>query len=394
MPLPQKAPYWRLSSLYFFYFTAVGVVLPYWGFYLHSLGFSSVQVGVLVSIPMATKIVAPYIWGVLADKKGWYIGVIRLGAFSAAVAFVGVVLRTDYWGLVIFSVLFSFFWNAILPQFEVITLDALAQKTQHYSRVRLWGSIGFIFAVVVLGWLFERVSIERLPWFLWAILVTIFLSSCALPGSITRSRNPGQAGRTSFISNLKRVHVRNFFIASVLLHISHGVFYGFFTVRLDEVGYSTTQIGLLWALGVIAEIVMFVFIPAIFQRYSLWHCYTVGFAASTLRWCLVAWFAHSPAIMFFSQLLHAFSFGVTHAVAIDIVRRSFEDQDRGKAQAFYSATCFGFGGASGAIVSGFLWDFDGPLSFLFAALVSGLGTIIVVRGMGYFRATTSVPRSH
>lgn len=373
-----RAPYWRLSSVYFFYFTAVGIILPYWGLYLDYLQFTPSQIGVIVAIPMVTKIVAPNIWGWLADRSGQYLWIIRVGALLAAVLFTGVIWRTDYWGVLLFALLFTFFWNAILPQFEVLTLDALGDKTHNYSRVRLWGSIGFIFSVVVIGWVFDVFGVKRLPWILWGFLLTIVAVTWVLPNI---GPHTAHAAKSTFGAALKNKWVRNFLVASILLHISHGVFYGFYSLHLADFGYSKTSIGLLWAVGVVAEIGIFIKIPTLFAHVSLKYCYLLGFGAAVIRWLLVAYFPQITGLMVVAQGLHALTFGVTHAVGIEIVRRVFANADRGKAQALYSALCFGAGGALGAFISGLIWNYGSSFSFLFASVTALAGLAVVYWGM-------------
>ena len=155
--------YWRLSGFYFFYFASLGALVPYWGLYLKSLGFSAVEIGELIAIIMATKIIAPNIWGWIADHTGQRMSIVRLASLLSAVTFAGVFLASGYWWLALIMSLFSFFWNAALPQFEAITLNHLGTDSHRYSVIRLWGSIGFIIAVAGLGMFFENAGTGRLP---------------------------------------------------------------------------------------------------------------------------------------------------------------------------------------------------------------------------------------
>ncbi len=145
-------PYWRLSGFYFFYFALLGTWLPYWALYLKSLAFSSSEIGVLTALVMGTKIIAPNVWGWLADRYGRRIRIIRWGAFLSLLAFSGVYLRQDFWWLALVVVSYSFFWNAVLAQFDVVTLSHLAGRYARYSQIRVWGSVGFIVAVLGVGW--------------------------------------------------------------------------------------------------------------------------------------------------------------------------------------------------------------------------------------------------
>jgi MFS transporter, PPP family, 3-phenylpropionic acid transporter len=164
-------PYWRLSSFYFFYFAVVGALTPYWGVYLKSLGYNSREVGIMVAIIFATRVIAPNFWGWLADKTQKRLSIIRQGSAIACLLFAGVFFNHHYVWLVIVISSYTFFWHAVLPQFEVITLTYLGNQYQRYSQIRLWGSLGFMTAVVGLGWLFDYASIRFLPIAIFSLLI-------------------------------------------------------------------------------------------------------------------------------------------------------------------------------------------------------------------------------
>src|SRR5690606_21000801 len=166
-----------------------------------------------------------------------------------------------------FTLLFTFFWNAILPQFEVITLDSLGKNTQRYSQIRVWGSVGFILASMGLGAVFDQFSLSLLPPFLFLFLVFILLATFGIkepemPQSHRSNENLAPRSRLALLTC--------FLLSAFLLHVSHGVYYGFYSLYLKEYGYSTTFIGVLWSVGVVAEIVLFLKMPWIFGRWSLW----------------------------------------------------------------------------------------------------------------------------
>ena len=158
--IKQMVPYyWRLSAFYLFYFGSLGALMPYWSLYLHALGFEAQAIGELIAIIMATKIVAPNIWGWIADHTGRPIGLVRVSSMLTALCFLGVFVGHSYLWLALVMGMFSFFWNAALPPFEATTLAHLGTQAYRYSHVRLWGSIGFILTVALFGWLFEYLSI-------------------------------------------------------------------------------------------------------------------------------------------------------------------------------------------------------------------------------------------
>ncbi|HWV13901.1 MAG TPA: MFS transporter [Cellvibrio sp.] len=375
----HSLPYWRLSSFYFFYFAVVGALTPYWGVYLKSLGYSSQDVGIISSIILGTRIIAPNFWGWLADRTQQRLHIIRLGSATACVLFAGVFIDQRYSWLLLVISCYTFFWHAVLPQFEVITLSYLSGQYQRYSQIRLWGSLGFIAAVVGLGLLFDYMSVRFLPVAIFTFLLLILLSSLSFAEA--KVFKPTQQTK-GFLSLLCQPFMLCFLLASFLLQFSHGPYYTFYSLYLQEnYHYSSTATGLLWALGVLAEVAVFLVMPRLMQSFTLRTLLLTTFLLTAVRWCLIGYCAEWFWLLLFAQLLHAFSFGVAHAVAIEIVRTQFSGSCQGQGQALYSSLSYGLGGAAGALVSGILWDSYFHETFLLAAAAVFCAFVIIYFGL-------------
>lgn len=371
--------YWRLSGFYFFYFAALGALIPYWGLYLKSLGFGAVEIGELVAIIMATKIVAPNVWGWIADRSGRRMQVVQFACLMAAITFAGVFFSHGYGWLALVMSLFSFFWNAALPQFEATTLNHLGTETQRYSSIRLWGSIGFILAVAGLGVLFEDTGTSLLPRVLLLLFTGIWLASLLVPERAARHRH---LHSVSLSQVLTRLPVISLLLVCFLMQASHGPYYTFYSLYLSDNGYSETMIGQLWALGVIAEIGVFLRMHFWLPKYGARHLLITATLLTVARWVMLALFVDELWMMIIAQTLHAASFGVYHAVAIHLIHQLFTGSLQGRGQALYSSISFGAGGALGSFVAGYLWEGAGAqFMYLMAALVAALAAAIVYRGI-------------
>ncbi len=367
--------YWRLASFYFFYFALLGAWLPFWPLYLQDLGFGPEEIGYLVGIMMATKIIAPNIWGWLADKTGKRMAIVRLGALIALLLFFALFVKPDnFWWLAFVIAGFSFFWNAILAQFEVTTLSHLEGQYQRYSQIRVWGSIGFIIAVALLGFFFDYFSVSWLPWFIIVLLAGIWLSSLIVQ---EKDKLPANGlHRKSLRSVLKQPRVIAFLVTCFLLQVSHGPYYTFFSVYMEGHGYSRAITGLLWSIGVIAEVVVFIVMHRLLARFSLYQIMLASLILSVVRWLLIGFYVDSLPVLIVAQCLHAATFGSYHAFAVEMVRRAFSGGLEGQGMALYSGLSFGAGGAVGAVLSGWLWEHYSELSFLLAALVCLLAVAV------------------
>lgn len=362
--------YWRLSSFYFFFFATLGALLPYWGLYLQSLGYTPLQIGQMMAVIMATKIVSPNIWGWIADHTGRRMTVVRTGALLALFAFGGVFLAEGFGWLLLVMLAYSFFWNAALPQFEANTFNHLGGEEHRYSSIRLWGSVGFIIAVAGLGALFDVTGPGLLPIAMLFLLGGIWLSSLSVPERAA----PGAAHDHPPLRRvLARPAVIGLLLICFLMQASHGPYYTFFTIYMGEHGYSGTVIGQLWALGVVAEVGVFLVMHRLVPRFGLRLLLLASLALASLRWVLIGLAPESLPLLLLAQLLHAATFGVYHAAAIQLIHGYFTGPNQGRGQALYSSLSFGAGGAAGGLYSGFAWDTLGSsFTFLIAAAVSTL----------------------
>ncbi|MBT3348535.1 MAG: MFS transporter [Thiotrichales bacterium] len=372
--MPYASLYKRLSSFYFFYFATLGVLIPYWGPYLEHLGFSIREIGELTAILGATKIVAPNIWGWWADRRGEHLFVVRFASIASIIAFAGIFIGSGYWWVALVIAVFSFFWNASLPQFEAVTLNHLTGKIEHYSSIRLWGSVGFIVTVALLGPLLEWWSIELVPVVLILLMVGIGVSSMLIPVV------PEQKHTQSNISLAKVM--RNPLVMALLLvaflnQAAHGTYYTFYTLYMESFDYSKGLIGLLWAVGVGVEVAVFIFMAKWIPRFGERNLMLVSLALAMVRWVVIALYPEDLTLIFIAQSFHAASFGVIHAVSIHLIHDLFRGKLQGRGQALYSSVSFGAGGVVGSLLGGIIWVSSGSSAiFIFSALLTLIAFIV------------------
>lgn len=368
-------PYWRLSSFYFFYFALLGTWLPYWALYLKDLGFSSTQIGTLSAVVMVTKVVAPNIWGWLADHYHCRTRIIRWGAFLATIAFAGVYLGSHFWWLAAVVAAYSFFWNAVLSQFDVLTLSHLQGRHGRYSLIRVWGSVGFIVAVLGVGAWLDRHPIIHLLYMISLLLTGIWLASMLVAERPRDSGSHERPPQGSLRAILLQPAVIAFFAMTFLLQFSHGPYYTFFSIYLEGFSYSKSMIGVLWSLGVVAEVLIFLVMHRLLARFSLREILLWSLSLTALRWLMIGFVAQSTLLLVVAQCMHAASFGSSHAAAVEVIRRWFP-RHHGQGMALYSGLSFGAGGATGALFSGVAWDWSPVWCFVIAALAGGLGWLV------------------
>ncbi len=367
-------PYWRLSGFYFFYFATLGVLVPYWGLYLQSVGFEPVDIGNLVAILMFTRIVAPVVWGWIADHRESRMTVVRLAASLTVATFCGAFFGAGFWWLAAVMLLFSFFWNASLPVLEVFVMRHTAARPGAYGRVRLWGSLGFIVAVAALGPVIDA----RGPWWVLPALLTVMVGIWSFSLTLPESELKGELAHPGPLRQvLLRPEVAAFLLACFLMQISHGPYYTFYSIFLQDHGYSKTLIGMLWALAVLCEIGVFLLMRRLLTRVALRTVLMASFLLAAMRWLLIGYYPDNLPVLIAAQTLHAATFGSFHATAMQLVHRFFTGRHQHRGQAIYGSLSFGLGGAVGSFYSGHTWIALGPtMTFNIAAASAVLAFVV------------------
>lgn len=372
----NKNYHWRIAGFYFFYYAFIGMFAPYWSLYLQSIHFDAVEIAILMSVQPVMRMIAPNIWGWLADHTGKRLLVVQAAAMLSAVFYLGVFVTTSFWGMLLVLGLMSFFWSASMPLVEATTLTYLGQHTSRYGRIRSWGSIGFIVSVVGLGYAFDYIAIA---WLLWAGLVCEF-------GILIFSR---QIPHTEVLAHhtdhqpIKRIvlqpRVLALFGACFLMSVAHGPYYTFYSIYLVEHGYAKSAVGGLWALGVICEIGVFFLMPWLARRYGFTRILIGSFSLAVLRFMLIGWGVDWLLLLLIAQVLHAATFGAYHAASVGLVHEFFQGRHQSRGQALFGSLTYGAGGMLGGLASGPIWQHYGAsVLYSCSAGMALLGLLLVL----------------
>jgi PPP family 3-phenylpropionic acid transporter len=371
----MAVPYWRLSSFYLCYFATLGAFIPYWSLYLKAYGFNSAEIGQLSALLVGTKIIAPNLWGWIADRSHQGLHIIRWTSFYATVLFAWFLTAHNYLEFAVLTVFFSFFWNAPLPLYEAITLSHLRDDSHHYSRIRLWGSVGFILTVMGIGRLLDSQPILILPILVTGLLVLMWFTALVTPATRVISHEQKSPIRLSSI--IKKPEVIAFLLVYVLIQVAHAPYYVFYSIYLKDHLYTSATTGLLWSSGVIAEVVLFLVMKGVLMHYSLRGILLTSLVLAALRWLLIGAYVDNVWVLLLAQLLHAASFGGVHIAAIHFVQRFFDRQHQSKGQALYHSLSFGLGGMVGSLLSGHYWEILGSHVIYSAAAISCVFAFII-----------------
>jgi PPP family 3-phenylpropionic acid transporter len=367
--MTAAAPLGAFSTVWFFYFAAIGLFNPYAPLWFKDLGFSTLAIGAIASMQSWTRVIAPYAWGWLGDRRGQRAEGVRWAAALALLAALGLWWWPGHTAVTVFTALLFLANGGIVPLSEA----ALAQHLQRgsemdfarYGRVRLWGSLGFALAVVGAGAVLEWSGIGSFPVIVVLGFGVLWLATLRLP---VGGENPvAHQAAASILSILRRPAVTWFFIGVFFTVMAHTALYAFLSLYLDELGYGKGVVGLAWAVAVAVEVVFFWAQGRIFGRLSPLRWLQLAALLAAVRFALTAAFGQVLLLLLAAQLLHAVTFAAQHASCIALVHRWFPGPLRGRGQALYSMLGYGFSGVVGGVAGGWLGSRLGFAAVFWAA---------------------------
>lgn len=369
----------RLSAGYFAYFGAIGIFTPFWSPYLALRGFDSWQIGLLLAAAGAARVVGPLVVGWIADASGRPTRTLRLTVALAAAIFALLPCVNGLAGFMALTVLFSFCWNSFVPLYDAHTLAHVGEQRARYGHIRLWGSVGFVVLSWVGGIAFEHFGYEAVPPLMLALIAATQLMTLA-----TDSMAPAAApaGAPGFRAALRSPAVIVALVVAALVGTSFGPYYVFFSLYLEQHGYSRGAIGFLWALGVIAEIGVFAYGRTLLARFSIRMLFVLAAAGSALRWAAIGLLVEHPFVIALAQLLHCLGFAVLHLAMVLTAQRMFPHGLASRGQALFSGIAYGAGGALGSVLAGLAWSAFSPrASYLGAAFIVVLAAFYAALGL-------------
>jgi PPP family 3-phenylpropionic acid transporter len=385
----------QVAALFFSVFALVGSMSPYMPLYLEAWGLSIAQISLLLAVPQLVRLVAPSFWGWCADRapdRGRLLVLASAGTLGASLL-VALAQGSAGW-LMLWLAIFHFCTAAHSPIGEAMALRVTAGEAGAYGRVRQWGSIGFILAVAGVGPMLDASGVR------WLTLPMALLSLLLLATAWRIAGVTAQAGRRAdsgasvlpmpgVLARLREPRLALFFASCALMMFAHAALYGFYSLLLDRQGYSKAGIGLVWTLGVLAEIVLFRLQHRLFGRYGALPLLAFSMAVAAARFALIGLGDGHWLLVVLVQLMHAITFGVHHSASMALLHRWFEPAAQGRAQALYATLGYGLGGAAGSVAAGAIWTAAGPgWTFAVAGLAAALGGFAVLACQRLDRRTT------
>ncbi|HYI00713.1 MFS transporter [Hyalangium sp.] len=362
MTAPQTAGRLPLVGFYLLYFGTVGITQPFLPAYLRSLALSTTEVGLLLALAPLASLIAPPLWGHLADRTGRLSHVLTLLAVGAALCFAPL-LRVEHFPALLATLgAFACFASSITPMVDSLALNHVAQTGGTFSHLRLFGSLGFILSATTFGLVVRQVDRS-------AIIVAVTLLGALAAWSLTlRSQTP--AGATPHpLAGLRLLRDNKdlrWLLAATALHwMACTPYNGMLAIHVLALGLPPSVVGLTAGLGVAAEVAAMLLYPRFAERIAPRHLLCITFVLSALRWGGMA-LVSSPLLLVALALLHSMTFGVFYVSSVAFMARRVPQHLRASGQGLFAAVTFGVGGLIGFASSGAGYSLLGGGHALFA----------------------------
>lgn len=348
---PEQA--FGFGAFYFSYYSFAGVFSTYVTLYLAFRGIDAFEIGILMSLMQAMRIVGPNLWGWMADWTGQRARVLQFTAGSALIAFTGFFFGGGFGYFAFFMIAVNLFTSAQGPLSDALILSEMQGNMSRYGQLRLWGSVGYVAMTAASGFVLDWTGIGLMPWVGAVILGVLLLVSLRLyqtpQPSIIRKK-------VSVWGVLRRREVVAFMVSGGFMLAAHSALYAFYSLYLSVLGYSSITIGLMWAIGAIAEIVFFIYQAPIVRRFGIRAIMLASLLIAVVRFALIGIGAESFAVLLFAQLLHAATFGAHHVTSILAVQKWFAGPLQARGQALFISASYGIGGTLGGFLLSWVWD--------------------------------------
>ncbi|MDX1388788.1 MAG: MFS transporter [Acidobacteriota bacterium] len=369
-----------LAVYYASHFGHLGMVLPFLPPWLLSLGLAPASIGFLLALVPLSKLAAPWIWGGLADRSGRRRGLLVVSTAAAAVAFYALGGQRNLAALVVVMGVYAVCFAPGIPFIEATALEQAEARRFAYGKTRLWGSLAFAAVSAAYGIVADHLTTSVFFPMGAAVLAFGAVAAFFLPASHRAGehevRAPGaDLGATA--PSEPRFGTIRLLLACALMQASHGAYYTFYSIHLDELGYSSTAVGLFWAFAVVCEVLLLMRIDGVVDRLGTGATLRISLVAAAVRWVVIG-SVSDPLWLGLAQSLHALTYAAFHVAALREVYRRFGAANRTKGQTIYSGATYGLGFFVGTLGAGILAELIGLGDLYRVSAVVALAGLVVM----------------
>jgi PPP family 3-phenylpropionic acid transporter len=377
MTPPPAAGRIPLAGFYLLFFGTVGITQPFLPAYLRSLDLSTTEVGILLALTPLASLIAPPLWGHLADRTGRLSHVLNLLTVGTALCFVPLLSVDRFPAIVATFGIHACFVSSITPMVDSLALNHVAQRGGSYAHLRMFGSLGYVLATTLFGLWVQQVDRSTI---IVALALQILVALWSL--SLRASTPPGAPPHALAGLQLLRDHKDlRWLLAATCLHwMACSPYNSMLGIHILALGLPPWVVGLSFGAGVAAEATAMLLYPRFAERVAPRHLLCFSFVVSALRWGGMA-LVSSPILLVALALLHGITFGVFYVSSVAFMARRVPQHLRASGQGLFAAVTFGVGGLVGFSASGAGFSLlgGGHALFAVAGVLEILAAVLVLQ---------------
>ena len=361
----------RLALFYGAVFSLIGSHLPFFPIWLKAVGIDASWIGIITAVPAVTRFtILPFVTG-LAESRGSLRGAMIVTAFVTMLGFS--MVGTQHQPALVFLayVVTASMWTPMVPLTDAYALRGVARYGIKYGPLRLWGSAAFVAGALLCGVLVDFIAARHLIWIIVGMAALGAVVSLGLQPLDNPKVPPVAQHRATAL--LREPGFLAIIAASALIQGSHAAYYTFASITWQLAGLGGLTIAGLWALGVLAEIVVFALSP----RFTLQPAtlVVIGALSAVARWLITA---QDPpvAVLAVVQLAHGLSFGLTQVGTMGLLVRHVPVHVMARGQG-YLAACAGIVASSASILSGAVYARHGQGVYYVMAAMALAGAVLM-----------------
>ena len=372
----------RVSILFAAISVLIGTNLPFLPIWLDWAGLSTREIAVITAAPLLVRVAVTPAIGFAADRAGDHRRFLIALSWAGLAALVALAQSRGFWPIFLCTLFFSLAWTTIMPLTETVAMSGVRAAGLDYGRMRLWGSLSFIAATLLGGWVVEWLGPASAIWLVvgGGVLTTLAAHALARPiglGRLKAATSPPRLSPADALGLLRSPAFLLFLLAVGAVQAAHAVFYTFGTLHWRMLGLSAGWAGALWAISIVCEVWLFAFSRAVVARIGARELILLGATAAVVRW-LVMGFDPPLAILIPLQILHALTFGATHLGAMHFISQTVPEAQAGTAQSLYASVTGGIAMGGAMLISGPLYAAYAGRGYWAMAAIAAIGLAAVL----------------
>lgn len=382
----------RASAIYFVTFAGYSAIGPYIALYYSSLGFSGLEIGILLGVGPLLSLIATPLWTGVADARNKH-RLVLMGGVAAIVVLHAIFpfLHQFPW---IFSVIFliAALSSQVFSLQDTATVHMLGKQQNRYGRIRLWGTVGWGLGAPLFGMVLDRVGLMWMFWIYAGMMLIDFFLVQGLQFAENLEAGIYSRGLKKLLSDPGWL----LFLSTVFLSaVGMSAHNGYLALLLNDMGNQhsilgwivpvSTAVGILLAVSTVFELPVMLVSTPILQRFGNRTMLYAAMVIIGLRNLIYAFVTNDLQILLV-QIVHGMTFALVWLAGVNYAAMHAPRGLNATAQGLFSTVLLSVGFAVGNLICGALIDqlgVQGMFAAMSVLVFAGLFAILLVQDKVY-----------